>query len=82
MDLISVNNFRRKRSLRYFALLFFFLMMCPSMVSAQNTVTIGGTVSSKGEPLIGAVVKENGTTKSKATNIEGRYSLTVKENEI
>ena len=82
MDLISVNNFRRKRSLRYFALLFFFLMMCPSMVSAQNTVTIGGTVSSKGEPLIGAVVKEKGTTKATATNIDGVYSLTVQENAI
>ena len=82
MDLISVNNFRRKKSLRYFALLFFFLMMCPCMVSAQNTVTIGGTVSSKGEPLIGAVVKEKGTTKATATNIDGVYSLTVQENAI
>ena len=82
MDLISVNNFRRKKSLRYFALLFFFLMMCPCMVSAQNTVTIGGTVNSKGEPLIGAVVKEKGTTKATATNIDGVYFLTVQENAI
>ncbi|MCB0584622.1 MAG: TonB-dependent receptor [Phaeodactylibacter sp.] len=46
------------------------------MLFAQN-ITISGTVSSEGEPLIGASVLIQGTTNGTVTDIDGSYSLSA-----
>ena len=57
------------------ALFLFGLAVCPAWVSAQDVVS--GKVSSNGEPLTGATVREKGTTHAAVTDIEGMYSLSV-----
>jgi TonB-linked SusC/RagA family outer membrane protein len=47
------------------------------LVSAQSARTISGTVSSKGETLIGASVVEKGTANGTVTDMDGRFSLNV-----
>ena len=51
------------------------LFLC-QMLFAQN-ITISGTVSSEGEPLIGASVLIQGTTNGTVTDIDGSYSLSA-----
>lgn len=81
MKVISVNSFQKGRALCVMAMLLFFLM-CPSIVSAQQVISISGVVSSGGEPLVGAVVKEKGTSHATATDIDGRYTLSVQSNAV
>ena len=57
------------------ALFLFGLAVCPAWVSAQDVVS--GKVSSNGEPLTGATLREKGTTHAAVTDIEGMYSLSV-----
>lgn len=47
---------------------------------AQSVREISGTISSGGEPLIGASVVEKGTTNGVLTDVDGTFSLKVKEN--
>lgn len=51
---------------------------------AQTPKTITGRVtdSATGEPLIGATVREAGTANITKTDLDGRYSLSVKSNRI
>ena len=49
---------------------------------AQSVRGISGTVTSDGEPLIGASVVEKGTTNGTLTDVDGKFTLSVKENEI
>ncbi|MDR3058407.1 MAG: carboxypeptidase-like regulatory domain-containing protein, partial [Prevotella sp.] len=61
-----------------------FLMLVVSLLSiaglyAQSMREISGTVSSVGEPLIGASVVEKGTTNGTLTDIDGKFTLNVKE---
>lgn len=58
-------------------------IFCASM-SAQDEVTINGTVSSKadGETIIGANVTIIGTQKGTSTDFDGNYQLTVKSGDI
>ena len=66
-------------------MLIFALFTILSAVSyAQTTKTITGRVtdSATGEPLIGATVREAGTTNITKTDLDGRYSLSVKSNRI
>lgn len=51
------------------------LCLC-QWLSAQN-ISISGTVSSDGEPLIGATVLVKGTTTGTTTDIDGTYSLSA-----
>ena len=46
---------------------------------AQNTVTVSGTVvdGGSGDPLIGASVLVEGTTRGTVTDLDGRFSLSV-----
>ena len=47
---------------------------------SQKTKKITGTVTdTKGEPVIGATVKEQGTTNGTITDFDGNFKLTVKE---
>ncbi len=60
------------------ALLFALIMLNASAALAQVTAT--GTVKdSGGEPLIGASVIEKGTKNGTSTDIDGRFSLNVKQ---
>ena len=66
-------------------MLIFALFTILSAVSyAQTPKTITGRVtdSATGEPLIGATVREAGTANITKTDLDGRYSLSVKSNRI
>ena len=60
-------------------MLLFGLLLSIGAVLAQNKVS--GTVVSQedGEPIIGASVKIKGTTTGVTTNIDGKFTITVKE---
>lgn len=47
---------------------------------AQSVRGISGTVTSEGEPLIGASVVEKGTTNGTLVDVDGKFTLSVKEN--
>ena len=81
MNVIFVNSFRRRKTLYGLGLLFFFLM-CPGMMWAQQVIAISGVVSSEEGPLAGAVVKEKGTSKATATDIDGHYAMSVHDDAI
>jgi TonB-linked SusC/RagA family outer membrane protein len=54
------------------------ILFCGGSVFAQTTHTVSGTVSSKGETLIGANVVEKGTSNGTVTDLDGKFSLKVK----
>lgn len=55
------------------------VMLIGSPAMAQAQIKVHGIVSDdSGEPLIGATIKEKGTTNGISTDIDGKYSLTVK----
>ena len=54
--------------------LLFLLCMFPLWTYAQN-VTVKGTVSDEGGPLIGATVKVKGATSGAVTDMDGNYSI-------
>jgi hypothetical protein len=46
----------------------------------QQTVTVTGVVKDKsGEPIIGANILEKGTANGMITNVDGQYTLKVKD---
>lgn len=47
---------------------------------AQSVRGISGTVTSEGEPLTGASVVEKGTTNGTLVDVDGKFTLSVKEN--
>ena len=49
-------------------------------IKAQDVTTTGTVVDTNGEPLIGVSVMAQGTAKGTTTDIEGRYSITVRAN--
>lgn len=59
----------------FFMALFAFIAMG---VSAQVTVT-GTVVEENGDPIIGATVREKGTTAGTATDLDGNFSIKVKD---
>ncbi len=61
------------------AMLLFGLLLSVGAVLAQNKVS--GTVVSQddGEPIIGASVKVKGSTMGVTTNIDGKFTITVKD---
>ena len=59
----------------------FLLAMCPLWISAQN-VTVKGMVSDDGGPVIGATVKEKGATTGSVTDLDGKYTISVKPGSI
>lgn len=57
-----------------------FILCCilPAKVYAQQTQTFNGTiVDEKGEPIVGASVKIEGTTTGTLTDIDGKFSISV-----
>ncbi|MCH5234409.1 MAG: TonB-dependent receptor [Muribaculaceae bacterium] len=66
------------KNLNFKTVLLALFIMLTSGMSAQVTVT--GTVSDEnGEPIIGATVREKGTTAGAATDIDGNFALKVKD---
>ncbi len=59
--------------------LVFLLFLAGMHLHAQNTVTVSGTVvdGGSGDPLIGASVLVEGTTRGTVTDLDGRFSLSV-----
>ena len=54
-------------------------MMLTISLSAQNKITVKGTVYDEtGTPMIGAGVMEKGTANGVITDIDGRYTIEVK----
>ncbi|MCB0527616.1 MAG: TonB-dependent receptor [Lewinellaceae bacterium] len=53
------------------------LMLFAPILSAQFRVTGKVTDASDGSPIIGATVKERGTTNGAITDVDGSYALTV-----
>ena len=54
---------------------------CVAASYAQNVIT--GTVSdTNGEPLVGVSIVVKGTTRGQVTNIDGRYQIEAKANDI
>ena len=72
--------------LRGGALLKIIFMFCILVCSSLSTIAqkqVTGTVTDvSGEAIIGANVVEKGTTNGTSTNMDGKYTLTVKENAI
>jgi len=59
-----------------------FLLALSINVTAQ-TVTVTGTVKDfSGEPVIGANVVEKGTTNGTSTNVDGKFTLSVREQAV
>ncbi|MDR1683247.1 MAG: TonB-dependent receptor [Candidatus Symbiothrix sp.] len=56
------------------------LLLSVSPIYAQQSHAISGTVSSKGETLIGASVVEKGTSKGTVTDVDGKFNLQVGAN--
>lgn len=64
------------------AILVLVLAVISLNAKAQNNVQISGTVRDEEDVLIGASVAEKGTTNGTMTDIEGRFTLSVKENAV
>ena len=68
------NSFLHRKVLLLSAL----LMMCTFAFAQQGTVT-GKVIDDLGEPVIGANVVVKGTTTGVITDVDGNFSLTVKD---
>ena len=64
----------------YFHVLLGMFFLLPALLNAQNaTVKVSGIVTdTNNEPLIGVSVAEKGTTNGAITDVDGKYSLTVR----
>lgn len=59
------------------------IMLTGSIATAQAQIKVHGTVSDEsGEPLIGVSVKEKDTPNGISTDLDGKYSLTVKDGAV
>lgn len=57
------------------------LLLCMSAIMFAQTKTVTGTVADeKGEPIIGASVAVKGTATGTVTDLDGNFSLNVKDN--
>src|ERR1700761_1934779 len=55
------------------------LLICSATVFAQNITVTGNVKDSKGETLIGVSVRIKGAGAGTATNVDGKYSIVVKD---
>ncbi len=66
----------------YWSLLIFLLFFSANAIGQNTKIVTGTVIDSKGLPLPGATVIEQGTTNGTVTNTDGAYSITVAENGI
>ena len=57
---------------------FVFFLLCSTVMLAQNKVS-GTVLDATGEPLIGVSILETGTSNGVVTDIDGNFTLTVKQ---
>ncbi len=67
-----------KKNKNYSVLLLFFLINMGQLLAQTANSIIKGTVTDGKEALIGAAVLEKGTTNGALTDIDGKFSLTLK----
>ena len=67
--------------MRTYKLITLLFLLCSFSLHAQKTVT-GIVCDSQNVPLIGATVVVKGTTNGSVADIDGKYSLTVKEGDV
>jgi TonB-linked SusC/RagA family outer membrane protein len=60
-------------------LLLTFLLLLSMMTFALAQMKVTGKISANGEPLVGASVVEKGTSNGVVTDLDGNFSLSVKE---
>lgn len=61
------------------ALVAFVALLCCTMPALAQKVTVSGTVTdSQGEPMIGASVIAQGSQTGVATDIDGKFTLSLK----
>ena len=60
------------------AMFFVFFLLCSTVMLAQNKVS-GTVLDATGEPLIGVSILETGTSNGVVTDIDGNFTLTVKQ---
>ena len=72
---------KQKNCLQRIRLMFIIGLFSAVGLQAQSVHEISGTVSDpKGEPLIGASVVEKGTPNGTITDVNGKFTMNVKEN--
>ncbi len=58
-------------------------LMLPMSMTAQNTVTVkGSVVDATGEPLIGCTVQQKGGTAGTVADFDGNFSINVPKNSV
>ena len=65
----------------YRPLFLFLLLLSPACLWAQHTVSGTITDQTSGETLIGATILDTRSGKGTTTNVNGRYTLTLKGSE-
>lgn len=60
----------------------FIALFAGLMLYGQESITVSGTVSDNSGPLLGVGVVQKGTNNGVATDIDGRYSLTVPKGSV
>ena len=72
------NKRRKQRQVMCGRMLLLMLLFIPLCVGAQSSSTITGTVNDmQGEPLIGANVRQKGTSNGTVTDLSGHFSIKV-----
>lgn len=66
-----------EKLLRTFLVCTFFVVICSNLVSAQQRIIKGTVTDSKGVTIPGVTVMVKNTTVGTATDINGKYSITV-----
>lgn len=77
----KIQTLKSWRSFSSFITLCCLSLCLPIMAMAQIKVS-GTVIDDLGDPLIGASVFEKGTTNGTVTDMDGKYSLTTKDNAI
>ncbi|WP_434502447.1 SusC/RagA family TonB-linked outer membrane protein [Prevotella sp.] len=66
-------------TMKRFSILFFVLLLSVSAFSQKVSIS-GEVIDNQNEPVIGATVKEHGTTNGVVTDIDGKFSIQVGKN--
>lgn len=78
---MNVKSKLQRSVLRRLSLLALFCSFSFAMMAQTKTITGVVTSSEDGEKLIGVTVVVKGTTTGSVTNIDGKYTLSVKDND-